>query len=58
MTNFVLPARLPKALYKKTQETALAAHRALGCYGLSRVDIIVSSADHIPYVHEVNSIRG
>lgn len=58
MTDFILPARLPKALYQKTQETALAAHRALGCYGFSRVDIIVSSADHIPYVHEVNSIPG
>ena len=57
MTDFILPARLPKALYKKTQETALMAHRALGCWGLSRVDIIVSS-DHIPYVHEVNSIPG
>jgi len=58
MTDFVLPARLPKALYKKTQETALRAHRALGCYGFSRVDIIVSSAEHVPYVHEVNSIPG
>ena len=58
MTEFILPARLPKALYKKTQETALAAHRALGCYGVSRVDIIVSSEDHLPYVHEVNSIPG
>jgi D-alanine-D-alanine ligase len=58
MTEFILPARLPKALYKKTQEIALAAHLALGCYGVSRVDIIVSSDDHIPYVHEVNSIPG
>ncbi|MDD4178455.1 MAG: D-alanine--D-alanine ligase [Candidatus Margulisbacteria bacterium] len=57
MTEFILPARLPSALYKKTQATALAAHRALGCYGVSRVDIIVSS-DHIPFVHEVNSIPG
>jgi D-alanine-D-alanine ligase len=57
MTEFILPARLPKALYKKTQDTALAAHRALGCYGVSRVDIIVAG-DQTPYVHEVNSIPG
>jgi len=57
MTEFILPARLPKALYKKTQATALAAHRALGCYGVSRVDIIVS-ADHTPYVTEINSSPG
>ncbi|MBI5078673.1 D-alanine--D-alanine ligase, partial [Candidatus Saganbacteria bacterium] len=57
MTEFILPARLPRPLYEKTQETALAAHRALGCYGVSRVDIIISR-DHIPYVHEVNTIPG
>ncbi|MDD5593737.1 MAG: D-alanine--D-alanine ligase [Candidatus Margulisbacteria bacterium] len=58
LTEFILPARLPKPLYEKVQATALAAHRSLGCYGVSRVDIIVSAADHIPYVHEVNSIPG
>jgi D-alanine-D-alanine ligase len=56
MTEFVLPARLPKPVYKKTQEVALAAHRALGCYGVSRVDIIVK--DEVPYVHDVNTIPG
>jgi len=57
LTQFILPARLPKPLYENVQATALKAHEALGCYGVSRVDIIVS-ADHIPYVHEVNSIPG
>lgn len=57
ITEFVLPARLSKPLYQKTQEVALAAHRALGCYGWSRVDIIVGG-DHVPYVHDVNTIPG
>ena len=57
LTQFILPARLPKPLYEKVQATAIKAHLALGCYGVSRVDVIVSS-DHIPYVHEVNSIPG
>ena len=57
-TEFILPARLSKALYEKTQETALAAHRALGCRGVSRVDIIVSYKNHLPYVNEVNTIPG
>lgn len=57
MTEFVLPARLAKPLYKKTQEIALAAHKALGCYGVSRVDMIVGK-DHVPYVHDVNTIPG
>jgi len=56
-TDFILPARLPKELYKHTQETALRAHRVLGCYGVSRVDIIIGK-DHTPYVHEVNTIPG
>ena len=57
MTEFVLPARLSEPLYKKTQEVALAAHKALGCYGWSRVDIIVGK-DQVPYVHDVNTIPG
>jgi D-alanine-D-alanine ligase len=56
-TEFILPARLPKDLYQMVQETALAAHKALGCYGVSRVDIIVSN-DHTPYVTEINTIPG
>lgn len=56
MTDFILPARLAKAMTKKVQETALAAHRALGCCGVSRVDMIVK--EDVPYVHEVNTIPG
>jgi len=58
MTDFIIPARLSPPLYKRTQEVALQAHRALGCRGLSRVDIIVGEDDHVPYVHEVNTIPG
>lgn len=57
LTEFILPARLSKPLYRKTQEIALAAHKALGCYGVSRVDIMVGK-DEVPYVHDVNTIPG
>lgn len=57
MTEFVLPARLSKPMTKKAQEIALMAHKALGCYGVSRVDMIVGQ-DHVTYVHEVNTIPG
>lgn len=56
-TDFILPAKLPKDLYRTVQESAVASHKALGCYGVSRVDIIVGK-DHVPYVHEVNTIPG
>ncbi len=57
MTKFVLPARLPEALYKYVQEVAISAHKALGCHGVSRVDFIVSK-NNIPYVNEINTIPG
>ncbi|MBN3032956.1 MAG: D-alanine--D-alanine ligase [Candidatus Saganbacteria bacterium] len=58
MTEFILPARLPRPLYEKTQATALAAHRALGCRGVSRVDMIVAERGQTAYVTEVNSSPG
>ena len=54
---FIAPAKLEQDLYRKVQEVALAAHRALGCCGFSRVDIRLGQ-DNIPYVLEVNSIPG
>ena len=48
---------LPRELYEKLQEMAVAAHRALGCRHLSRVDIMLE-ADGCPYVLEVNTIPG
>lgn len=56
-TQFILPANLPEHMTKLVKETALMAHKALGCKGFSRVDIIIDST-HIPYVHEVNTIPG
>lgn len=57
LTEFVIPARLPTDVYQKAQETALRAHHALGCWGFSRVDLVVGE-DGIPWVLEVNSIPG
>ena len=37
-SRHVIPAALSPALYAETQSLALAAHRALGCRGVSRVD--------------------
>jgi D-alanine-D-alanine ligase len=55
-TDFILPAKLTKDMSKLVQETAINAHKTLGCYGVSRVDIIISGGQ--PYVHEVNTIPG
>lgn len=34
----VLPAEIPRDIYRKVQQYALAAHQALGCKGVSRAD--------------------
>jgi D-alanine-D-alanine ligase len=57
MTDYVVPAELEDKIAQNIQETALSAHKLLGCYGCSRVDMILSN-DDIPFVLEVNTIPG
>ena len=57
MAEHVFPARLTPALYEKAQQIGLAAHRALGCRGYSRVDLLVTPAGE-SYVLEVNTLPG
>ncbi|MCX7795004.1 MAG: D-alanine--D-alanine ligase [bacterium] len=57
MTEFIIPARMNEEKYKLAQELAILAHRALGCVGFSRVDLVTDRDDN-PYVLEVNTIPG
>ena len=57
MTDYVVPAELEDEIARNIQKTALSAHKLLGCYGCSRVDMILSN-DDIPFVLEVNTIPG
>lgn len=57
MAEHIFPARLEPALYEKAQSIGLAAHRALGCKGYSRVDLLVTAAGDC-YVLEVNTLPG
>jgi D-alanine-D-alanine ligase len=57
MSDHFFPARIPKSIYLQTLEAGLAAHRALGCRGYSRVDFIID--DHgAPFILEVNTLPG
>lgn len=57
MAEHVFPARLPQDRYRKVQEQGLAAHRALGCAGYSRVDFLVTEQGDC-YLLEVNTLPG
>ncbi len=57
MTEFIIPANLPKQVYASTQEIAVKSFRALGCRGFARIDIIVDR-DGVPFVHDANTIPG
>ncbi len=57
VTEYVVPAKLEDGIATNIQKQALSAHKLLGCYGCSRVDMILSN-DNIPFVLEVNTIPG
>ena len=57
LTEYIIPAVLENDIAQNTQQAALQAHKALGCSGCSRTDIILSQ-DNLPYVLEVNTIPG
>jgi len=57
MTDYIVPAELKKTVEKDVKEAALSAHRLLGCFGCSRVDIILDR-DETPFILEINTIPG
>jgi D-alanine-D-alanine ligase len=56
-TRYLVPAPLHKQVFRRAQMLGLAAHRALGCSGMSRVDMRMDRGGDI-FVLEVNSIPG
>jgi D-alanine-D-alanine ligase len=55
--EFIIPAELDDQTTARVQELALQAHRALGCFGFSRVDLRVTPENE-PYLLEVNTLPG
>lgn len=55
-TGYHLPPRLDPGLVVAVEEVALSAHRALGCRGATRTDVIVGPDG--PVVLEVNTLPG
>ena len=57
MTEYLVPAPIPKKIAKRLQHSALLAHHSLGLRDFSRVDIMMDKKNR-PYVLEANSIPG
>jgi D-alanine-D-alanine ligase len=55
-TEEIVPARISEDAAEEARRIALLSHKALGCRGMSRVDIIISEGKQ--YVLEVNTIPG
>jgi D-alanine-D-alanine ligase len=56
-SQHIIPARLSPEVTAACEEAALRAHKALGCRGVSRTDIIIDAAN-VPWVIETNTIPG
>jgi D-alanine-D-alanine ligase len=55
-TRELTPAPVPPDVFSAAQDLAIAMHRALGCYGYSRTDLIVSPEG--PVFLETNTLPG
>ena len=56
-TQYIVPAPLAPDILARAEQAALAAHRALGCTGYSRVDLRLGQGGD-PYLLEVNTLPG
>lgn len=52
-----IPADLPKHMIERIQKTAVETFKALGCEGMSRVDMFVTPDEKI-FINEINTIPG
>ena len=57
-SKHLCPAPFDAAVTKRVQEVAVAAHRALGCRDLSRVDFVVGDRPENVVLLEVNTMPG
>lgn len=57
-TKYVCPAQFDQALTAKIQQMAVDAYRAVNCEGWARVDVLLRTADHQPFLIEINTSPG
>ena len=57
LTDLICPARISDEITQRAQALALAAHKAAGCSGVSRVDMHIDEAGEL-WIHEINTVPG
>ena len=57
LTDLIAPARISAEATARAQAIALAAHQALGCHGVSRVDLMLDAEGEL-WITELNSMPG
>lgn len=55
--HHIIPASFDETTTHRVSEVAIAAYKALGCEGFSRVDVMID-ADNQPWVLEINTVPG
>ncbi len=53
-----IPADLPKDIYATAEAVGLSVYKALGCSGISRVDMLIDSKTNKVYFNEINPLPG
>ncbi len=57
-TMLQIPAKIPEDIRNKVREYAIAAFKALGGAGLSRVDFFIKHSDNSIVLNEINTLPG
>jgi D-alanine-D-alanine ligase len=57
LTEYITPAIVESNLSEKIKELAVKTHNCLGCYGISRVDLMLDENDN-PFILEINTMPG
>ena len=57
LTEYITPAILDDDLELTIKELAVKTHNCLGCYGISRVDLILDEENR-PFILEINTMPG
>jgi D-alanine-D-alanine ligase len=57
LTQYIVPAKLDYELELEIKKLSLKVHSSIGCYGVSRVDLILDEKNN-PYILEINTMPG